>query len=296
MTKPSLTPVSKDNEAETTETSGDEETHLFMGLHKLIPNILTLMALAAGLTAIQFGMDGEWERAAIAVVIAAILDTLDGATARLLNAQSEFGAQLDSFSDFLAFGVAPAMILYMWVLEESGKVGWIAMLVFAVAAAMRLARYNITKMPETGVWSKGFFAGVPAPAGAGLALLPLFVWLMAPNFFESFAAANILVGIWVILCAGMMVSRIPTWSSKQIKIKKQWAMPALTVTALLIAALIQAPWPTLTIMACCYIITIPLAIRHFQKIVKQSAEKYDLTDLALGISEVDDLHDNRSKD
>ena len=260
-----------------------------VGYHKLIPNIITLMSLAAGLSAIQFAIDASWERAVIAIVIAAVLDTLDGAIARLLNATSEFGAQLDSFSDFLSFGVAPATILYLWVLEESGKVGWIAMVVFAVASAMRLARYNITPIPKTGVWSKGFFAGVPAPAGAGMALLPMFIWLIAPNYFEEFSSVNILVGIWLIFWAGMMISRIPTWSSKQIKIKPKMMMPVLALTALMIAAVVQAPWPTLTGLGIAYILSIPFSIRHFQKIVKDSEEKIDLTELALGISEADDL-------
>ncbi len=268
----------------------EKNSNILVGYHKLIPNILTLMALAAGLSGIQFAMDGNWERAVIAIVIAAVLDILDGATARLLKATSEFGAQLDSFSDFLAFGVAPAIILYLWVLEESGKIGWIAMLVFAVASAMRLARYNITPMPKTGVWSKGFFAGVPAPAGAGMAFLPLFIWLLSPNFFEQFAAANIIVGIWVIFCAGMMVSRIPTWSTKQIKAPAKMAMPMLALAALLIAAIVQAPWHSLTIICLTYIASIPLSIRHFRKIVRENKEEFDLTDLALGISETDDLN------
>lgn len=275
----------------TSESKNPEsKTTSLVGYHKLIPNILTLMALAAGLSGIQFAMDGNWERAVIAIVIAAVLDTLDGATARLLNAASEFGAQLDSFSDFLAFGVAPAMILYLWVLEESGQIGWIAMLVFAVASAMRLARYNITAKPKTGAWSKGFFAGVPAPAGAGMALLPLFIWLMSPEFFEQFASANIIVGLWVLFCAGMMVSRIPTWSSKQIKIPAKMAMPVLALAALFIAALVQAPWITLTLSCLTYIATIPFSIRHFKKLVKENEENFDLTDLALGVSDSDDLN------
>jgi CDP-diacylglycerol--serine O-phosphatidyltransferase len=266
-----------------------EEPDNTVSYHKLIPNVITLMSLAAGLSAMQFAIDGSWERAVVAIVIAGVLDTLDGAIARLLNATSEFGAQLDSFSDFLSFGVAPATILYLWVLEESGKIGWIAMVVFAVASAMRLARYNITPTPTKGVWSKGFFAGVPAPAGAGMALLPLFIWLMAPDFFESLAIINILVGIWVIFWAGMMVSRIPTWSSKQIKIKSGMVMPTLAFTALMIAAVVQAPWPMLTIIGVAYIISIPFSIRHFKKIVKDNQEKIDLAELALGISEHDDL-------
>lgn len=294
--KPKTKPVKKAKEqvqkkpaTNAVPQSNTDEGTSFTAYHKLIPNILTLMALAAGLTGIQFAMDGDWERAVIAIVIAAFLDILDGATARLLNATSEFGAQLDSFSDFLAFGVAPALILYLWVLEESGKLGWIAMLVFAVASAMRLARYNITQMPKTGVWSKGFFAGVPAPAGAGMAFLPLFIWLLAPDFFEQFAMANTLVGLWVIFCAALMVSRIPTWSTKQLKVPSKMVMPLLGVSALFIAALIQAPWPTLTAMCMTYIATIPFAIRHFRKIVKDSKENYALSDLALGMSDHDIL-------
>lgn len=281
--------MSKTTKLKTVETSEDSKNKSpkhFTGYHKLIPNILTLMALAAGLSGIQFAMGGDWEHAVIAIVIAAVLDVLDGATARLLKATSDFGAQLDSLSDFLAFGVAPAMIMYLWILEESGKIGWIAMLVFAVASAMRLARYNITAKPTTGVWSKGFFAGVPAPAGAGIAFLPLFVWLLEPSFFEQFAAANIMVGIWMIFCAAMMVSRIPTWSTKQIKIPAKMAMPMLALAALIIAALIQAPWPTLTIMSATYLATIPFSIHHFRKIVKETKEDFDLTDLALGASEL----------
>jgi CDP-diacylglycerol--serine O-phosphatidyltransferase len=272
-----------------TSKKKDGQEGLFTAFHKLIPNVLTLMALTAGLTGIQFAMNGEWEKAVLSIVVAAVLDTLDGATARLLNASSEFGAQLDSFSDFLAFGVAPSLILYLWVLEDSGKIGWIAMMVFAVASAMRLARFNIAETPKTGVWSKGFFAGVPAPGGAGLVFLPMFIWFLDPDFFDQFAIANTLIGIWVILCAGMMVSSIPTWSSKQIKLPTKMAMPALGFIVIIIAALIQAPWPTLTIICLIYITSIPFSIRHFRKIVRDNKEDFDLADLALGVSDLGDL-------
>ena len=263
------------------------KTHL-VGLHKMVPNVLTLMALAAGLTAIQVSLDGNWERAVALIVVAAVLDILDGASARLLKATSDFGAQLDSFSDFLAFGVAPALILYGWVLEEAGKVGWIAMLVFAAANALRLARFNVTqseKMPE---WKRGFFNGVPAPAGAGLALLPLMVWIQFPEFFEHLAFATPLVGFWVLLVAALMVSRIPTWSTKQFRVPDRMMMPALAVAALLIAALLQAPWQTLSVMALLYIASLPLAVRHFRKLQKQYADQEDLTDMALGLQTLDD--------
>ena len=151
-----MTEKKSSKKTKSVKKENDDDHHFLVHYQKLIPNLLTLMALTAGLTGIQFAMNGEWEKAVLSIVVAAVLDTLDGATARLLNAASEFGAQLDSFSDFLAFGVAPSIILYLWVLEESGKVGWIAMLVYAVACAMRLARYNITPTPKTGVWSKDF--------------------------------------------------------------------------------------------------------------------------------------------
>ncbi len=280
------TSIEKDMKAENTKMD-EKDSSIAASPQKLIPNILTLMALTAGLSAIQFSIDAKWDLAAIAIVIAAVLDMLDGATARLLNATSKFGAQLDSFSDFLAFGVAPSITLYLWVLQESGKIGWIAMVVFAVASAMRLARYNITEMPKTGAWGKGFFAGVPAPGGAGIALLPLFIWLLAPDFFEGFAFANFAVGFWVIFCAAMMVSRIPTWSSKQIKVPAKMTMPMLALAALLIAAVIQAPWITLTIMGITYLISIPFAVLRFRKIVKDSKEEFDLKNLALGITDDD---------
>lgn len=281
--KKKTTTVSK---AEPKPSNGD---HGLTAYHKLIPNVLTLMALTAGLTGIQFAIDEKWEQAVLAIVIAAILDMLDGATARLLNAASKFGAQLDSFSDFLAFGVAPAIILYLWVLEESGKIGWIAMLVYAIACAMRLARYNIMEKPIHGAWAKGFFAGVPAPGGAGLAFLPMFIWFLDPDFFEQFAFGNMLIGIWLILCAGMMISRIPTWSTKQLKLPSKMAMPALGIVVFVMAALIQAPWPTLTIICLGYIASIPFAIRYFRKIVRETREEFDLTDLAIGATELDDL-------
>ncbi len=260
-----------------------------VAIHKLIPNLITLTALAAGIMAIQLAFDGYWDRAVLAIIIAAILDALDGATARLLKATSEFGAQLDSLSDFLAFGVAPALVLYAWVLEESGPIGWIAMLAYAAACALRLARYNVMQHKKLPVWKRGFFAGIPAPAGAGLSLLPIFIWLQDPEFFEKLAFANFLVGFWVLAVAALMISRIPTFSTKQLKLPAKMAMPALAAAALLIAALVQAPWPTLTVMAIAYLVSIPFAVRYFLKLQKKHADTEDLTDLALGALSYDDL-------
>lgn len=265
-----------------------------VGIQKLIPNLMTLGALSMGLTAIQMAWDDQWDRAVLAILVAVILDTLDGAVARLLNATSEFGAQLDSLSDFLAFGVAPSIILYSWILQESGKVGWVAMIIFAAASALRLARFNVTQK-ELPAWKKGFFSGVPAPAGAGLALLPLIVWIQAePRFFEEFAFASPLVGLWTILIAAMMVSRIPTYSTKRIKMPAKFGVPALGLAVVFIAALVHAPWLTLTISAFLYMAAIPFAISHFRRLQKEHADDEDLTDLALGAIVIEDLtHSDR---
>ncbi len=260
-----------------------------VAITRLIPNLLTLTALAAGLTAIQLSLDSYWDRAVIAIVVAAMLDALDGAVARLLKATSEFGAQLDSLSDFLAFGVAPAIILHTWVLEEAGKIGWIALLVFPAASALRLARFNVTQAAKPAPWKKGFFSGVPAPAGAGLALLPLIMWLQFPDFFEQFAYANPLVGLWVIFIGALMVSRIPTWSTKMLKLPAKMAVPMLALAALVLAALIQAPWETLTIMGLCYMAHIPFAVRHFRKLQRLNEDHEDMTDIAIGADAMETL-------
>lgn len=273
------------------DKSDNEPNTGTLGLHRMLPNIITLTALAAGLTAMQLAFNDLWDRAALAIVIAAVLDAMDGATARLLKAQSDFGAQLDSLSDFLAFGVAPVMILYMWILQDAGKVGWIAMIVYAACMALRLARYNVSTGKAVPAWKKGFFQGVPAPAGAGLALLPLFIWLQSPQTFDDFAFANWLVGIWVLVVAALMISRIPTWSTKMIVLPQKMAMPMLGLAVLLIAALIQAPWQTLTLLSFAYLIHIAFAVRHFLRLKHQHEDQEDLTDIAIGATVIEELLD-----
>jgi CDP-diacylglycerol--serine O-phosphatidyltransferase len=262
-----------------------------MGLQKLLPNLMTLTAIAMGLIAIQLAWDNQWERAVLAILVAVILDAMDGATARLLNATSEFGAQLDSLSDFLAFGVAPSIILYSWILEESGKVGWVAMIFYAAACALRLARFNVTQK-ELPAWKKGFFSGIPSPAGAGLALLPLIIWIQEPRFFEQFAFASPLVGLWMIGVAGLMVSRIPTFSTKAIKFPAKFGLPALALAALLIAALVHLPWITLTLAGIAYLGSIPFAIKKFTALQKENKDEENITDLALGAIVLEEFGNN----
>ncbi|MES2728911.1 MAG: CDP-diacylglycerol--serine O-phosphatidyltransferase [Pseudomonadota bacterium] len=263
-------------------------------LHKLIPNMLTLLSLVAGLSAIQIAIAGDLERAVILILIAAICDVLDGAMARLLKANTPFGAELDSLADFLSFGVAPSLILYLWSLEDIGRFGWIACVIFALAAALRLARFNVIQQsPSTSPeWAQKYFAGIPTPAGAGLALLPIFIWLQAPQFFDQFALAAPLIAVWVILAAGLMVSRIPTFSSKQLKLQQRMRFPILVVGASLIGALIHAPWFTLSVVSILYAASIPLSVMHYRKrAIETGKQAEDISDLALGIDKsADEWH------
>lgn len=279
----------------TSDATLTEERQRVFSPARLIPNLMTLTAIAMGLAAIQLAWDNNWERAVIAILVAVILDALDGATARLLKATSEFGAQLDSLSDFLAFGVAPSIILYSWILQESGKIGWMAMIVYAAACALRLARFNVTQA-ELPSWKKGFFSGIPSPAGAGLALLPLIVWIQEPHFFEQFAFASPLVGLWTIFVAAMMVSRIPTYSTKRIHLPAKFGMPALAFSAVLIAALVHVPWITLTVAGIFYLVSIPFAIKHFRKLQKEHADDEDITDLALGAIDLEEFSPPEKED
>ncbi len=261
-------------------------------LYKLIPNMLTLLSLVAGLSAIQIAIAGDLDRAVLLIMVAAICDVLDGAMARLLKANSAFGAELDSLADFLSFGIAPSLILYLWSLEGIGRFGWIACVIFALAAALRLARYNVThQAADTPDWARKYFSGVPTPAGAGLALLPVFIWLQAPQFFDQFALAAPLIAVWLILIALLMVSRIPTFSSKQIKLQQRMFVPTLAVAASLIGALIHAPWFTLSIVTLGYAATIPLSFLHYRKMAAAHGEtREDISALALGLSPHDEDH------
>ena len=236
-------------------------------LNRLIPNMLTIGALCAGLTAVHFGLQGFWEKAIIAIVVAGILDTLDGRIARLLNGSSKFGAELDSLSDFVSFGVAPALLLYQWTLKDLRGFGWVLALVFAVCCALRLARFN-TRIDNADLpaWTGKFFTGVPAPAGAGLAITPMIATL---QFGPGYVDQPAVVGAVMLAVSLMMVSQVPTYSFKRIRVPHHNVLPALLVVGLLAACLVSIPWITLLAVGAAYIASIPWSISAFGKLSRQ---------------------------
>jgi CDP-diacylglycerol--serine O-phosphatidyltransferase len=240
-----------------------------LSINKMIPNILTLLALCAGMTAIRFAINGKFEAAVVAILIAGVLDGLDGRVARLLKASSSFGAQLDSLSDFVCFGVAPGMLLYIWTMSSIGSFGWVVALLFAVCSSLRLARFNTQLgIPEPPAYAYNFFTGVPAPAAAALALLPLCAaFEFGPDFFRS----PYLCAFTTVSVAALMVSRVPTFSGKRFRVPADYVVPLLLGAAMLAAFLTTAPWSTLLVIGLGYLATIPLSIRSFNHL-RRAAE------------------------
>ncbi len=246
-------------------------------LRRFLPNFLTLCALSAGLLSIQRAVNEQWDHAVLLITFSAIVDTMDGALARLLRATSKFGAELDSLSDFLSFGVAPALVLYLWTLDNAGPVGWVAVLVFAMCSALRLARFNtMSDIDPRPVWAHKFFMGVPAPCGAGLILLPLIASLQFPEF-TGYPMLTPLLGLWVIIVGGLMVSKLPTLSSKQVKLPAASAVPALAAAGLFLAALVHMPWATLLVAGTVYAASIPIGWHKYFGLKKANAAPAPVT-------------------
>lgn len=241
-----------------------------LSFNRLIPNILTVLALCAGLTAIRFGLHGKWEAAVVAILAAAILDGLDGRIARLLHGTSKFGAELDSLSDFVSFGVAPAMVLYFWTMQTAGGVGWALVLLYSVCCALRLARFNtMIGQPDLPGWAYNFFTGVPAPAAAGLVLLPMVLTFQLGRglFDHPLVVSMVLVGI-----SFLMISTIPTYSFKRFRIPLGYVLPTLLFVGLLAAFLVTEPWITLGLLGILYLGSIPLSIRSFHQLSRQAGD------------------------
>ena len=238
-------------------------------LRALAPNAITSAALCSGLTGIRFATDGQWEKAVLAVILAGVLDGVDGRVARAMKAQSRFGAELDSLADNVSFGVAPALILFMWSLHDIPQLGWLAALALAVCCALRLARFNaridLADQPHK---SAGFLTGVPAPVGAGLAFLPLYLWIASG---QAVFRNPLLVGVWIVVIAFLLISNIATPSWGSARPRRNIRLELIALVGLTIAALLTVPWWTLVGLCAVYLAVIPIAVVRYARVKRQRA-------------------------
>ncbi len=258
---------------------GEAPARRGISLRAVAPNAVTALALCFGLTGIRFAISaispsanpGDWERAIGAIIIAGLLDGLDGRIARLLKGESRFGAELDSLSDVIAFGVSPAIIMYLWSLQHVPQYGWFCALAYTVCQALRLARFNaridVEDQPHK---SAGFLTGVPAPAGAGLAFMPLYLWIVTGNdlFRETWIVAP-----WMVFVAMLLISNLATYSWGSIRLRRNVRLEAILLIALFGAALFAEPWWTLIAICGGYVLTIPFSIRSYAKVKRLRADQ-----------------------
>jgi CDP-diacylglycerol--serine O-phosphatidyltransferase len=231
----------------------------------LLPNLITLLALCAGLTGVRLAIEGKLEWAVAAIVFAAMLDGIDGRVARMLKGTSRFGAELDSLADFFNFGVAPALILYFWDLRDLGNAGWIAAMVFAICAGLRLARFNVMiDDPNRPAWAANFFVGMPAPGGAITVLLPIYLTLLGVPSFPGLAT---IILLYTLAIAFLMVSRLPVFSGKRVgkRIAPELVLPVFVMVVAFFALLIAYPWVVLTIGTLVYLASLPFGLIAYRK-------------------------------
>ncbi len=238
-----------------------------VSISRLVPNFVTLIGLCVGLSSIRFALDERWHHAVAAILLAGIIDGMDGRLARLLKATSEFGAQLDSLSDFVNFGVAPGLLIYLWSTYELRGFGWAIVLLFAVCCVIRLARFNISILDddedERPAWRERFFVGVPSPAGAMLALAPIMIWL---EWEMELLREPYVMAAWLTLVAMLMASRLPTYSLKKIVIRHDLALPIMLLAALFIISLVTEPWLTLAAISILYGLSIIVSVLHYKRL------------------------------
>ena len=245
--------------------------------NRVVPNLLTLLGLCAGLNSIHYALDARWQHAVLAIVVAAIIDGLDGRIARLLKAVSRFGAEFDSLSDFCCFGIAPPLILYLWSLKDAGRFGFMPCLMFSVCMALRLARFNaaLESAPKP-AYAPSFFTGVPAPAGAGLVLFPLFLWLEASETgwtrVQAFAQHPGFVAALMVGCSVLLVSTLPVWSFKNFKVPAEYVLPLLLGTGLMAALMLADPWAGLAAAGAAYLAMLPFSLRSFRRLRAEAEE------------------------
>ena len=239
----------------------------------LVPNLITLLALCAGLTAMRIAVEGRLHLALAAIVFAAALDGIDGRVARMLKGTSRFGAELDSLADFVNFGVAPALILYFWGLHDLKSAGWIAAMVFAICAGLRLARFNVMiDDPNKPAWAGNFFTGVPAPAGAITVLLPIYLSFLGVEHGIVFIWFSF---VYTLAIAFLMVSRLPVFSGKKMgqRVSPEAVLPIFVVTVLFFALLISYPWEVLSIGVVLYLASLPFGWMSYRNHARKDAEE-----------------------
>ncbi len=238
-------------------------------LVNLIPSLITMFALCLGATAMRYALEGRFDVAAALIIVASIMDGLDGRVARLLNSTSNFGAQLDSLADLVNFGVAPGMVLYLWSLYQIAYkgLGWAVVLFYISCSAFRLARFNIQSSAPDEKKNDNFFIGVPMPAAAGLVLLPL----MMTFSITDYKLPDFAISAYIVFVGMMMISQIPTFSAKKVSINRRYVAPLMVLTGVTMAAVLIEPWVVLPIMCICYIISIPIGIIFYYKQSKKRA-------------------------
>jgi CDP-diacylglycerol--serine O-phosphatidyltransferase len=241
----------------------------------MIPNIMTMLGLCAGLESMRYALDGRFGAAAVAITVAGAIDGVDGRLARLLKAVSRFGAEFDSLADFLCFGVAPAFVLYLWSLQRAGGFGFMPCLMFAVCMALRLARFNASLDSAPGpAYAYNFFTGVPAPAGAGVVLLPLFVGLWARSmgwdWLLAVAQFPLVCAVVLIGTALLLVSTLPVWSFKNFKVPAEYVLPVLLGTGAAAALLVADPWAAMAAAGVAYLAMLPFSVRSFRRLKREA--------------------------
>lgn len=241
-----------------------------ISFNRIIPNLLTILGLCAGLISIRSAIHGRFNEAVIAILIAACFDGLDGRIARLLRGTSRFGAELDSLVDFLSFGVAPSLVLYLWSLKNGGDYSFIPCAIFTVCMALRLARFNAALDDNKPQYASNFFTGVPAPAGAGIVLFPVFLGLESKHyqidFLNSIAHSEILTITILVITSFLLISTLPIWSFKNFKIPTPYVMPIFLSTCIFATILVADPWGTLALSGILYLSLIPLSYRSYHRL------------------------------
>jgi len=237
-------------------------------LSRLFPNMVTIAGLCCGLSAIRLAIEGRFEIAVVLLVVAAIIDGMDGRIARLLNSTSIFGAHLDSLSDFVCFGVSPALILYLWKLHAIKGLGWAVSLFFVVCCALRLARFNTSMLDEqVPAWQKKFFTGIPSPAGAMLALMPLVSTFYMEN---SIFATSAFCIAWTLIMGMLMASRVPTFAVKKLIIRHEWVLPIMLLAGVAVVLMLTEPWLMFSLSGILYLLTIPASVVVYKKLSLQN--------------------------